>query len=289
MEWDDLKLVLAIGRLGSFSAAARLTGQTQPTIGRRIRQLEARLETLLFHRGASGHTLTPAGLALFGSAEQVEDIMLAAERKASGHDARIEGIVRVTSVGFLAHEIIVPAAARLRALHPGLQIEIISDWRILDLHRREADIALRPMPFDGHDILARRAGDMVYRAYVSPHYQAGAQRMPDLLLPTEAQHPLPEIAWLLEKFPGAPVALRSDQRAVLLRAALAGLGVVSLPAIIGDATPGLRRHDEEQGPTRSLWLGLHRDIAQIPRVRAVVEGIADEVARRRKDLAGTSP
>ena len=97
MEWSDLRVFLAIAREGTLGAAARELGQTQPTMGRRLRALEAAVGQTLFQRTAEGFVLTDEGAAVLGHAERIEEEVLAFHRQLAGTDAQLEGLLRISS------------------------------------------------------------------------------------------------------------------------------------------------------------------------------------------------
>src|SRR5262249_58936174 len=97
MEWSDLRVFLAIARAGTLGAAARKIGQTQPTMGRRLRALEQAVGHTLFQRTADGFVLTDEGNAVLGHAERMEEEAFAFERRLAGNDAQLEGALRISS------------------------------------------------------------------------------------------------------------------------------------------------------------------------------------------------
>lgn len=80
MEWNDVEVFLAIARRGTLGAAARALGQTQPTMGRRLKTLEEALAQTLFQRTADGFVLTDEGQAALGYAERMEEEALSLQR-----------------------------------------------------------------------------------------------------------------------------------------------------------------------------------------------------------------
>jgi DNA-binding transcriptional LysR family regulator len=97
MEWGDLRVFLAVARAGTLGAAARRLGQTQPTMGRRLRALEAAVGHALFQRTAEGFVLTDEGRAALAHAECMEEEALAVQRELTGADAELEGPLRLSS------------------------------------------------------------------------------------------------------------------------------------------------------------------------------------------------
>lgn len=285
--WDDLRYVLAIARHGSLSAAARVLGVTQPTVGRRIRAYEARLGARLFVRGPSGLSVTSIGRTMLAAVERMESDALDAERSAFGRDDGLRGSIRITASEWLAVRVLGPALAPLLERNAGLSVDIAAEGRHLNLGRREADLALRPRTFEHQTVYQRRVGRIELGLYASPAYLArtGATTFAAhgaghaLITMTEE---LGDVArtWLLTHAKAARIVARTNGREPMATLAVAGVGVACLPRIIGDATPGLRPLTPPVPlPTRPLWLGVHRDMRHVPRVRATIDALAEALPR----------
>ena len=111
MEWSDVRIFLAIAREGSLGAAARVVGQTQPTMGRRLRALEAALGQSLFQRTADGFVLTDEGAAVMASAERMEEEALAFERRLAGHESALSGQLRLAASDWFGSYVLTPVLA----------------------------------------------------------------------------------------------------------------------------------------------------------------------------------
>lgn len=287
LEWDDLRLLLAIARHGSLTAAARALGVTQPTMGRRAEHLEGRLGTRLFERTAAGVALNALGASLLPLAERMEQSALAAERQIAARGTGLDGLVRITTVEWTGHHLLAPVLAGFCRLHPQVTVELTTGDRVLSLTRHETDIALRPVRFEQDGLVQRRIGATprglyASRAYLAergePDYAAGCPGHTLITLP-ESLFTLPQANWLHDTLaPRAHVALQSNSLDVHAAAAVAGAGLVLLPRSIGDALPDLQRLDPPQAPPdRELWLGFHEDLRHTPRVRALVDHVAAEL------------
>jgi DNA-binding transcriptional LysR family regulator len=117
MGWDDLRFVLAVGRSGSLSGAARALRVNHSTVFRRIAQLEDRMGVRLFDRLPEGYGATPAGEALIALGGRVEEDVVALERRLAGEDLRPSGTVRVTTTDTLV-PFLAPVCARFRLVQP---------------------------------------------------------------------------------------------------------------------------------------------------------------------------
>jgi DNA-binding transcriptional LysR family regulator len=195
---------------------------------------------------------------------------------------RLEGRVRVTSVEIVAVELLTPAFAIFRSAHPGIEVDLTADARSLSLTRREADIAVRLVRLEQNDLAVRRVGVLgfgVYaaRAYLDHHgipdFAAGAQGHATILNPPDTMH-LPEMAWFAALTQGARPAIRHNSRYGQRAAAEAGMGLAVLSRFMGDSTGLVRLVTPSRAPSREIFLAVHNDIRNTPRIRAVTECIA---------------
>lgn len=118
MEWSDLKLFLAIARFGTLGAAARSLRLTQPTMGRRLRALEASLGQTLFQRTSEGFVLTEEGAVVLAGAERIEEEALAVERVLAGGSRQLGGFLRLSSSDWFGVHMLSPVLAEFSQVHP---------------------------------------------------------------------------------------------------------------------------------------------------------------------------
>lgn len=286
LDWDDLRFFLAIAREGTLSAAARVLGVTQPTVGRRITAFEAHLGAQLFERAATGWTLSEVGRELLVHAERMQEQALYAESLASGRSGGMTGSVRITASEWMIRSVLGAQLAPLLTRHPALVIELLADARHLSLVRREADLALRPSPFTHPDVVQREVGALTFGLYASDSYLA-RHGMPDFargaeghvfIGMTEGLANLADYEWLPPLIAGARLAVRTNGREPMATMAASGLGFTCLPCFLGDATAGLRRLPTPlPSPRRKLWLGAHRAAHRTPRVRETLRFLAERL------------
>jgi DNA-binding transcriptional LysR family regulator len=286
MDWDDLRYFLAAYRRGSLSAAARELGCEYTTVGRRITALEAALDTTLFTRAAEGLKPTPAAADLVPLAEQIERATVAIGGRVAGHDKRIEGAVRVTCPeGFSLY--VVDRFVELRERHPALTIEILTDVRSLDLHRGEADIALRMNPTTQRDLVTRSLCPMPWRMFASPAYVVRCGKPSPAIdlrgheivaYGTSLAH-VPGARWLDEHADGASIVFRGNSLRAIVDAAVAGLGLTVLPHFLATRTPSLSLLAPDVLGTRTLSVVVHPDLVHVARVRAVIDFLVGVVLR----------
>ncbi len=280
MEWSDVKVFLAVARAGSLGGAARLTGQSQPTMGRRLKALETAVGHALFQRGSEGFVPTAEGAAVLAHAERMEEEALAFQRRLDGQEGQLEGQLRVSSSDWFGVYVLGPVFARFVQQHPGVGIELLTDSRLFSLARREADIVFRIRPFDGPEVVQRKLMHVAYHLYapqgtppLPPDHQG--QGLALVTLDT-AYRDFPDVVWLRQRLPLARIAIGSNSREAQARMCAAGAGLAVLPAAVGDATPGLQRMEgDSQPPGRDVWLGFHRDLRRLARLRALVEATVE--------------
>lgn len=291
MNWDDLRYFLAVARSGSTIAAARILGVNQTTVARRIAELESALEARLFDRQREGYRLRPDGEPLLRTAEQAEAAVRAFATLGGALERGVNRL-RVTTNEPLANVILAPAIQAFRAQRPDVHIDLVISPRVLDLAAGEADIALRAAPEPGGpDLIARRVGDAFWGVYCSRDYArlSGAPADLDDL----ARHTLlliddPSGGRLAGLCPAAPVRL-GDTLNDLCIAARAGLGVASLPCVLGDSLPDFVRCLVQPEPVTPLWLAYHERLRGTPEVRAFADAVADATVAARAILHGLAP
>ncbi|PLP99336.1 LysR family transcriptional regulator [Cupriavidus pauculus] len=275
LEWSDLRIFLAIARAGTLGGAARVIGQTQPTMGRRLKALEQAVGQPLFHRTSDGLVLTNEGSAVLGYAERMEEEALSLSRVLAGRGNSLTGSLRVTSSDWFGMHVLTPVFASFLKQHPDVSLELVTDSRQYSLARREAELAFRITPFEEPDVIQRKLMHMPYALY--GHRDRVAPRVGDgqgaaLISMDTAFGMLPDVAWVARMLPKARIAYRSNNRGVQARMCAEGGGFAVLPCALGDATPDLCRIDlGEAPPGRDVWFGVHRDLRRLARLRALVD------------------
>jgi DNA-binding transcriptional LysR family regulator len=282
MEWSDLRVFLAIAREGTLGAAARKLGQTQPTMGRRLQALENALGHQLFQRTKDGFVLTDEGAAVLNHAERMEEEALAFQRQLTGQEQQLDGMLRITSSDWFAEYMLTPVIADFSKQYPYVIIELLTDSRFFSLSRREADLAFRIHPFDEPDIVSRKLSRISYGVYTAADYprpETGDGAGASLLVMNIAFGGMPEVAWLQRMLPNARVAFRSNARAVQACMCVRGAGIAVLPRPLGDAIDSLQFIDlGEEPPARDVWVGYHRDMRRLARLRALLDMVVARLA-----------
>ena len=304
ISWDDARLFLAVAEGGSVSAAGRHLKVAQPTVSRRLRELEGRLGFALFARSTHGVGLTPRGEAMLGPARQMATWAAELSRAAEAQEGPPTGVVRVTAPPGVAADFLAPFAAWLRGPAPGITLEVIASVAYVDLGRGKADLAIRfPSSAQSGDETKRRDLTVVARrrmgiaAWASPGYAARVLAMvrereavggSGVLGPTDVawigwaapyEHLSPTSA-LAALIPGFAPVFTADDYLVQMAAAEAGVGVI----VFGDhrhrfSTGRLVRLplDLSAYGTRTLTVLGPPSALQIPRVRLVADLLREEL------------
>jgi DNA-binding transcriptional LysR family regulator len=290
MEWDELRYVLAVADAGSLAGAARALGVNHTTVLRRVGAFEKRLGLRLFERLPTGYVPTAGGEELIATARRIDETVVALERRLAGQDLRLAGPLRVTTTDTLMASLLPEILAEFHAAHPGIRIEVALSNQMLDLSRRDADVAIRPANDPPESLVGRRVGRIAFAVYGSRAYLKRRRR--DLaahswVAPDDSLAGTSVAAWMRKALPSVTVTLRADSLLGLMRAAQAGLGLAALPCYLGDGA-GLAR---VQGPVAamdtSLWILTHDDLRHTARVRAFMDFAALAFRRRHAQLEGT--
>ncbi|NIA71144.1 LysR family transcriptional regulator [Pelagibius litoralis] len=287
--WDDYRYFLAVAESGSLSAAARVLGVAQPTVGRRIAQLEERIQARLFDRLNQGYQLTATGRRAVEAAERMQSDAFNIERLVEGADTALAGRVSIATAEGLGTFWLSPLIPALRRAYPALEVEVLVGVSAHDLLRREADIALRVGNPRSDALVGRRIGQIHCGLFASVDYLAarGEPKTPGDLAGHDIIESVREIAELRQArrlrslSRDTEVAFRCNSILVQLAAVRAGAGILALPLYMARGDSELvRLLTDSFNVSIDLWLLSHRDLRRTARVRAVLDFI---IARAGED------
>ena len=281
--WELYRSFLAVMREGSLSAAARLLGMTQPSLGRHIRELEESLGVSLFARSPQGLSPTDLAHALLPHAQAMASASAALRRAASTRDDAIAGVVRVAASDVIGVEVLPPMLASFRKRHPGVVIELSLSNQTENLLRRDADIAIRMSRPTQDALVARNIGKIAlgiyaHRRYIKAHGRPGT-------LAELAGHALigfdRETAYIRSMRPaGLPYsrehfALRTDNDLAALAALRAGYGIAICQSGIAQRDPALLRLFADSFELHmDTWVVMHEDLRRSTLMRALYDHLA---------------
>ncbi|MFK7976965.1 MAG: LysR family transcriptional regulator [Halioglobus sp.] len=289
MNWDDMKVLLALSRTGSARAAAQSLGVSNSTVTRRLDEVENNLQTRLFDRTPDGYKMTANAEQILPTAEHVEELIMAAELKIMGKDQDLEGVIRLTTPDVGAVGTLVEGLADFCRKYPSIELEILPSFEALDLSRREADIAIRVMPVNTKPpdyLIGRRLGAVSASAYVHKS-----------LLNPDNPEDVSHLWWIgkslagekedwlaRSSFPHLPVRHSILNLNLLQSAVSAKMGMALMPcfaaATISDV---VRVPGAEITHYADFWVLTHKDLRLSARMRALRDVIAQECEK----FAGT--
>lgn len=295
MNWDDFRYFLAVARNGKLTAAGRSLGVDHATVGRRIKQLETQLGTPLFDRSPRGYSLTDKGQEMIGLAEDIESGAIRAQELISGDKQTLKGAVRIGAPEGVASYLLAESAAQLCRLHPGLEIQIIALPQTFSLSKREADIAIAVSPPTSGRLKFRKIADYQLHMYGTQDYLArhpniheiddlitvrGIGYVHDLIYDKELDY-IPLVS------PKLKPHLTSTSVQVQLEATLADAGVCILHDFMASQYDTLVKVlPEKIAFTRTFWLVVHEDYANLQRIRIVTDTIINHMRRQLTSQSG---
>lgn len=286
LAWDDLLYVLAVGRSGALAGAARSLSVNHSTVFRRIGAIEDQLGVRLFDRRREGYSPTTAGEAIIDFAKGIEAGVVDLERRLSGEDLKPQGTVRLTTSDTLV-PVLLGVLPRFRIENPEIRLELVTGNQILNLSRRDADIALRATTAPDEHLFGRKLASIAYAVYGSAEYLAGAggtelsQGKMWIGLDDSLSHLL-AYQWLNRNVPAHQISLLGSSLSVVRAAASAGMGLALLPCYMATSSPSLVRCSPVQREVSTdLWMLVHEDLRKTTRVRALMDFISAEFTAMR--------
>lgn len=276
--WDDYRFFLAVAKAGSLSTAAQRLGVTQPTVGRRIHDMEGRLRVRLFDRLSHGYGLTEAGESILHLVDDIATKTQTIQSQITGQDDEPSGLVRVTCPDIIGTHLIAPNIGALRERHPQIEVELIVGVATLNLLRGEADIAMRIGQPPSQELVGKRVGNLHFGLYAAHSYLAahGTPRIigdlrDHIIIESAGEldgvHQAKRLRLLAR---GARSTLRCNDVFTQMAAVRGGVGILAMPLHMAAGEPTLRRLLEKDFNIRmELWVLMRRELRRTARIRAV--------------------
>jgi DNA-binding transcriptional LysR family regulator len=289
-DWNRARAFLVTAEEGSLSAAARALGMSQPTLSRQVAALEAEVGVVLFERQKLGLELTPTGLELLQHVKHMANAANEFSLSAAGRSEALDGTVSISTTEVTANYALPPLMLKLRALYPGIQLEVISSHETSDLKRREADIAIRSFRPEQDDLIIRKLRNERGRLYASREYLqklGNPQRPEDFSAATliaiergSITRYMDTLAELGYQFQPEQVGLLVNNLLVHWEMVKAGLGIGVMVDYVGDREPGVVSVLPDLPPWEGeLWLVTHRELRTNRRVRVVFDFLAEHLSQ----------
>ncbi len=288
-DWNQARAFLVTAEEGSLSAAARALGLTQPTLSRQVDALARSIGVVLFERVGRGLVLTPSGLELLDHVRAMGEAATRVSLTASGQADAIEGSICITASEVYSAHLLPPIVTRLRAAHPGIDVEIVAANAPTDLRRREADIAIRNFSSTHPDLLVRKVKDDTARLYASDEYLDSIGRPAETSALDSANFVgfansdvliagLNSLGMNLTRrnFP-----ITCDNHLVQWEFVKQGAGIGVITETVGEVEPRVRRVLPDLEPiVFPMWLATHRELNTSKRVRTVFDFLVEQLSAR---------
>jgi DNA-binding transcriptional LysR family regulator len=291
--WDDIIYFLEVARARNLVRAGQKLKVDHTTVSRRVRELERSLNTTLFKRSKSGFALTETGLRLLQYAEGMENqANLIVETVVGEESADAAGGVRIASVEGIGSMYLTRCIADFHKQYPSIQIELITDTRLLDMTRREADIFVSFFRPRGKRLSVKKIGEFKIALYATAEY-LGKHHNPTTVKDLEEhvfvdfidEHiHIKENRWLSDILRPTHTAFRSTSLVSQYMAVSSGIGIAMLPSYVAAHNKELRPVLPSYFSIRDIWLSVHEDILHIGRIKAVMNFLDKRIAADRNFL-----
>jgi DNA-binding transcriptional LysR family regulator len=287
LDWDDVRVFLAIARTGSISGAARSLRLDHSTVSRRLGQLELSLGGPLFERRPTALHPTDSAAKLRAYAEAMEAAALGLREAMAGERGGVAGTVRLAMMEGIGSMYVARRLEPLLARHPALKIELVTSAHPVSVSRREADVFLSFFKPEGRGLDSRAAGSFALGLYGADSYfarhgrPASADELPQhqFVGYIEDLIQVDAVRWLDEVVRSPTMAFRSNSMLAQMTAAAAGTGLVLLPHFAVTQEPLLRPVlADAVSVKRELWINVQRDLSHSARIRVVADYLAQLLA-----------
>lgn len=280
MDWDDLRIFLAVMRTETLSQAAKRLKLDHSTVCRRIAQLELCLGGSLFQRHRTGLKPTELASSIAENADAVETAVLAMRESLCGNNQEPAGSVRIAMMEGIASLYLSRRLTPFLKQYPKIKLELVTSAQILNINRREAEIFISFFEPSGRNLHCQRVGQIALNLYGAENYFAEygePQSIEDL-----AQHQftsyiddliqIDAVRWLDEIVVNPQISFYSNSMLAQMAAAASGAGLALLPRFAVEKEDTLRPILESQAVVRrDLWLSVHHDLEFSNRVKATLQ------------------
>lgn len=270
-DWNDLKYFLAVARYNGLSGAARQTGISAATLGRRMQALEQATGIEIFQRHARGYNLTEQGDALFARVAALDADL----RPIFARDGERQKTLVKLSGGHWTLHALSRYISQISSASPDTRLRLISATDHMKISHREAIIGIRNQRPERTGLACRRVGKIAFAGYAIDQSVTGWIRVASKA---------PSALWLAaqEDF---NIVMEANAPRLARDLALQGVGRVVLPCFIGDTTPRLLKvHPTIPDLEHEQWLVSHDEDRFIPAVRKVL----DETYKSLRSIIETS-
>lgn len=281
IDWDDLRVFLAVTRAGSIRAAARDIGKTHATVSRHIQSLSKALANPVLERRKEGQCLTDLGNRILPMAEQVELSVSEIDRAAFAADSGLAGPVKLSLPESLYSTVLNAPIDAFMQLYPMIDLHVSATDTLYELAWREADVVVRITKSPPEAAFGKKVADSPLALYAAHDYLASR--------PTRDRWIAFEYEPARRPIIPARVIAHANTLAMAVNMIRMGRGIGLLPCFAGDTEPGLQRMDDvDLLPDMQIWVLTHVDLRHSPRVRALIDHLYDAFEVLRPIVEGRS-
>lgn len=294
-DWNDVSYFLEVARKRNLVRAAEKLKVDHTTVSRRVRELERSLNCRLFKRSKAGFSLTETGLHLLQYAEGMESQANSIAETIGIEHAEAGGAVRIASMEGIGSMYLTPCVSDFNKLYPSIHIELITDTRLLDLSRREADIFITFFRPAGKRLFIKKLGEFKLSIYSSSDYFKG-RKSPATLKSLEDEtfvdfiddHVyIKENRWLSDIVRPKHIAFRSTSLVAQYLGISNRLGIGMLPSFVAANNKDLRLIMPELFTMRDIWISAHEDLLHIARIKRVINYLEKRIGDDQKFLTSS--
>ncbi len=285
MDWDNIRIFLAVARTGQFLAAGRQLHVDHATVSRRITALEKSLNARLLDRRTTGTVLTEAGSRFLEAAERMESALLQTEAELSRRDVDLAGTVRIGAPDGISTFYLARCFESFMQRFPAITIQLVPMPQVIPLAKREVDIVIVLEKPDAGRFVARRLTDYSLGIYGSAAYltahpaplnQAGLLR--HSLVGYVAEYAFSSaLDYVRDLYEGASTHFQCASAVGQLEAVRSGMGLGVVHDYIARMHPELVRVLPERRALRSYWIVVHEDVRDLCRIRAVHDHLVESI------------
>lgn len=277
MQWDSLKLFLAVAGSGSLAAAARSLEVNHSTVFRRLNAFEQELGGRVFERLPTGYQLTPLGEEVLARAREIQHAMDDLERAVLGKDIQPKGVVKITAPNNIAYRFLPRYFHDFHQRYPEIRLELFVSNLEFNMSNRQADIAVRATDAPPEHLIGRKICDLRWSVYAGAHMKKRPKSMQELknhaLIGASGGMKNLKAYRAMDAKYADNIRVRCDDMVSMAHFAEAGAGLAVLPD--DEARKGIvRLFDYEPAVVSKLWLLTHPDLRHTERIRLVMEELA---------------
>jgi len=293
LNWDEFRLVKAVAEARSLGGAAQILGVNHSTIFRRLVAIETAVGAKLFERSRSGYEPTPAGDEMVDLARSMGESIKEFERRVAGRDLKPSGELRVTTIDAFAVYLLPEILMRFSTANPEVKVELAITDQLLNLARREADVAIRATNKPTDTLVGRRVGVLRWCVYAPKRLydELGAKAcmegsfvgFGDAWAATRGRR------WLDARVSVERQSVKMNSTVAMGHAAAAGVGSALLPCLVGVRHPDLIAISEPIADLDvDMWILTHADLRYSARIRAFMDFVGAAIAELREVFAGAA-